>query len=69
MSRSKLTSEKAKTIVVMCKVFVKKWETTIREFSQLIGKLVASEPAVQYANFYVKPLEQKKDKALKINKA
>ncbi|VDI32218.1 Hypothetical predicted protein [Mytilus galloprovincialis] len=64
----KLTSEKAKTIVVMCKVFVKKWETTIREFSQLIGKLVASEPAVQYANFYVKPLEQKKDKALKINR-
>ncbi|CAG2245667.1 unnamed protein product [Mytilus edulis] len=34
---------------------------------QLVGKLVASEPAVQYANLYVKPLKQKKDKALKIN--
>ncbi|CAC5365143.1 unnamed protein product [Mytilus coruscus] len=64
----KLKPEKAKTIVVMCKMFVKKWETTIREFAKLVGKLVASEPAVQYANFYVKPLEQKKDKALKINK-
>ena len=38
---------------------------TIRAFSKLIGKLVASEPAVKFAPLYYKTLEIDRDNALK----
>lgn len=41
---------------------------TIREFARVIGKLVASEPGVQYAGLYYKHLEIERDTALKINR-
>ena len=41
---------------------------TIREFSQLIGKLVAAKPSVMYAPIYYKILEIQKDEALKYSK-
>jgi hypothetical protein len=40
---------------------------TIREFARVIGKLVASEPGIQYAGLYYKHLEIERDTALKIN--
>ncbi|CAG2208359.1 unnamed protein product [Mytilus edulis] len=42
-------------------------EITIREFAQVIGKLVATEPGVQYAPLYIKSLEITKDLLLKQN--
>ena len=41
---------------------------TIREFSQLIGKLVAAKPSVICAPIYYKTLEIQKDEALKYSK-
>ena len=41
---------------------------TIRNLAKLIWKLVASEPAVQYAPFYYKSLEIEKDLVLRQNK-
>lgn len=38
---------------------------TIRDFSQLVGKLVATEPGVTYAPLYYKMLELDRDAALK----
>ena len=38
---------------------------TIREFSKLIGKFVASESGVEYAQLRYKPLEKIKDKQFK----
>lgn len=32
-------------------------EITIREFIQIVGKLVAAEPGVEYALIYIKSLE------------
>ena len=40
---------------------------TIREFAQLIGKLAAAEPGVEYAALYYKTLELDRDFALKTN--
>ena len=38
---------------------------TIREFAQLIGKLVAAEPGVLYGPLYYKTMELERDLALK----
>ena len=40
---------------------------TIRQFSQLTGRLVAIQPGVEYAPLYYKPLEKIKDHELKIH--
>ncbi|CAC5403252.1 unnamed protein product [Mytilus coruscus] len=42
-----------------------KKEVTIREFAQVIGKLVATQPGVQFAPLYIKSLEITKDILLK----
>ena len=47
--RIKLTERKAIDIIEMCSKFIKKREITIRDFAQLIGKLIASQPGVDYA--------------------
>ena len=41
---------------------------SIRHFAKMIGKLVASEPGVDYAALFYKPLEKVKDCQLRINK-
>ena len=40
---------------------------TISEFSKLIGKLVATEPGVEYSQLRYKPLERINEKHLKLN--
>ena len=57
----RLTSRKAKDIVSQCSIILKKRNITIREFAQIIGKLVATEAGVLYAPLYYKPLEIQKD--------
>jgi hypothetical protein len=61
----RLTHEKAKEIKELCCKYVKNREITIREFAQIVGKLVAAEPGVEYAPIYIKSLEIEKDGKLK----
>jgi hypothetical protein len=61
----RLTNEKAKEIKELCCKYVKNREITIREFAQIVGKLVAAEPGVEYAPIYIKSLEIEKDRKLK----
>ncbi|VDI09336.1 Hypothetical predicted protein [Mytilus galloprovincialis] len=53
----RVTKEKADNIIKLCGRLLLKEEITIREFAQVIGKLVATEPGVQYAPLYIKSLE------------
>jgi len=64
----KLTEEKMSQIVENCEAMLNKCEVTIREFVQLIGRMVASEPGVKFGPLYYKPLETVKDQALQISK-
>jgi hypothetical protein len=66
--RIKLTERKAIDIIEMCFKFIKKRAITIRDFAQLIGKLIASQPGVDYAPVYIQTLEISKDYWLKKNK-
>ena len=61
----RLTNKKAKEIKELCCKYVKNREITIREFAQIVGKLVAAEPGVEYAPIYIKSLEIEKDRKLK----
>ena len=40
----------------------------IRHLAKMIGKMVASEPGVDYAALFYKPLEKVKEQQLRINK-
>lgn len=40
---------------------------TIREWAQVIGKLIACEPGMDYTPLYTNNLERLKDHALKLN--
>ena len=64
----RLTEERANNIVEMASDLIKKRCVTIRQFAQVIGKLVAAEPGVEFATLYTKSLEISKDKVLKENK-
>ena len=61
----RLTEERANNIVEMASDFIKKRCVTIRQFAQVIGKLVAAEPGVEFATLYKKSLEISKDKSVK----
>ena len=61
----RLTPEKAEDIVKKCLIILSCDKITIRDLAKLIGKMVASEPGVQYAPLFYKPLEIEKDAALK----
>ncbi|CAG2213825.1 unnamed protein product [Mytilus edulis] len=63
--RITLTEEKADNIAKLCSRLILKKEITIREFAQVIGKLVATQPGVQFAPLYIKSLEITKDILLK----
>ena len=60
-----LTSEKADKIIDLCRCRLQHRSCTIRQFSELIGTLVASEPGVEYAPLYFRALEREKSEALK----
>ncbi|VDI11603.1 Hypothetical predicted protein [Mytilus galloprovincialis] len=64
----KLAPKKVANIVELCRTLLRKCFVTIREFAQLIGKLVASEHGVLYAPVFYKTLEIQKDVELKLNK-
>ncbi|CAC5418289.1 unnamed protein product [Mytilus coruscus] len=64
----KLAPKKVANIVELCKNLLVKCFVTIREFAQLIGKLVASEHGVLYVPVFYKTLEIQKDVELKLNK-
>ena len=61
----RLTPEKAEDIVKKCLIILSCDKISIRDLVKLIGKMVASEPGVQYAPLFYKPLEIEKDAALK----
>ncbi|VDI36333.1 Hypothetical predicted protein [Mytilus galloprovincialis] len=63
----KLTTEKAQAIKLTCCKYVKNRQMSIRQFAQIIGKLIAAEPGVEHALIYIKSLEIEKDKFLKQN--
>lgn len=64
----RLTDEKKEKIINLCSDTIQKSHIIIREFARLIGKLVATEPGVEYAQLRYKPLEKIKDKQLKKNR-
>lgn len=64
----RLTPEKVTETIALCHDMLEKKRVTIREYAKLIGKLVASEPGVEYAPLFYKPLEKIKDKNLRIHK-
>ena len=64
----RLTQKRCQNILDLCNQLKNKKRTTIRFFAKVIGKLVASEPGVEYAMLYIKPLEVVKDRELKIHK-
>ena len=61
----RLTPERAKNLLQLCRFVSRQTVITILEFAKLIGKMVASEPGVQFASLYYKELEHIKDKKLK----
>ena len=63
----RLPLEKKESTLKLCLSVYKRSQITIREFSRLIGKLVATEPGVEYAHLRYKPLERIKEKHLKFN--
>ena len=63
-----LSERKANDIQLHCINMIKNVTMSIREFSKLIGKLVAAEPGVKYAPLHYKPLELQRDCELKKNK-
>lgn len=64
----KPTQEKARKIKRLCESFLHKTTCSIREFSELIGNLVACEQAVKYAALHYKHLELVKNFNLKQRK-
>ena len=61
----RLPPERRQEIVDLCKNLLQLKRVEIRKFSQLIGKLVATQQGVEYAPLYYKPLEKVKEQELK----
>ena len=61
----RLTPERCIEVIKSCQEILVAKRVTIRLFSKLIGKLVASQQGVEYAPLFYKPLEKYKDKILK----
>ena len=62
----RLTHEKADDIFKMSHLLLKLDFIVIRDLAKFIGKLVASEPGVQYALLYYKTVEIEKKQALRL---
>ena len=63
----RLPLEKKESILKLCRSINKRSHIAIRYFSGLIGKLVNTEPGVEYAQLRYKPLERINEKHLKLN--
>ena len=61
----RLTQEKFQKFRELCKQFLRKEYVSIREFSELIGKMVASEYGVPYAKLFHKRLHITKNEQLR----
>ena len=61
----RLPDDKKENLLKLCRDALRRPHMTTREFSKLIGKSVASESGVEYAQLRYKPLEKIKDKELK----
>lgn len=55
------TQDRADSIWEKCQEVLNLHKIAIRQFAQLIGKLVSSEPGVRYAPLFYKSLEIEKD--------
>ena len=64
----RLPPERRQEIVTICTNILFKHRVTIRKFSQLIGKLVATHHGVEYAPLFYKPLEKVKEQEFKKQK-
>ncbi|XP_045167144.1 uncharacterized protein LOC123530436 [Mercenaria mercenaria] len=62
-----LNERKSMDIKQHCEKLLKEKIVTIREFSKLIGKMVAADPGVLYGPLHYKALEIERDRALKLN--
>lgn len=62
-----LTEEKRSRLSTMIKQFKSNRICSIRDFAQLIGKLIAACPAIEYGYLYTKVLERGKSIALILN--
>lgn len=61
----RLPPERCQEIINFCNKIIKEKRVTIRKFSKLIGKLVATQQGVEFAPLYFKPLEKIKELELK----
>ena len=61
----RLTPERCQDVIDLCKSILAQKRITIRLFSKLIGKLVATQQGVEYAPLFYKPLEKVKDLELR----
>ena len=59
-----LTPERASDMISCCLTIVKKETVTIRDLAKVIGKIVASFPAVMYGPLHYRQLEKEKKTAL-----
>ena len=64
----RLTMDRVANLQNLCLKVQQKTIITIREFATLIGKMVASEPGMQYAPLYYRDLEHIRDNELKLNR-
>ena len=63
----KLTLERANDLVSSCRSVIKKESISIRELASVIGKIVASFPAVMYGPLHYRQMEKEKKNALALN--
>ena len=61
----RLPPERRQEIIMICQEVLVKRRVTIRKFSRLIGKLVATQQGVEYAPLFYKPLEKVKEREIK----
>lgn len=62
------TSEKAANVRNSCHSLMAKEYPNIREVAEIVGKLVACFPGVQFASLFYRQLDNEKTKALEIEK-
>lgn len=63
----KLAPRKVVNLIEQASRILKAHQVSIRDFSKLIGTMVAAEPGVKYAALYYKTLELDRDRELNLN--
>lgn len=63
----RLAPRKVINLIEQASRILKAQQVSIRDFSKLIGTMVAAEPGVKYAALYYKTLELDRDRALNLN--